>query len=269
MSVPATAESVSDTVKTTVEEATKLTLPDGITAKDLNTDMGIQKAFKGITLDAMSKTGFDNLVSYIVGSDRIKKSTDLSLTNLDGNHNKQLTDVLTRLDEAWKTKYNTSFAIDPAKVFAPEFLTIKTGEVSDPTLLVGRWPMRASLAAPEGGRLTAAEAEAAKTKYFGGESKLDKGRNVAIARMPAKHGIPSVTASMLYEHVTGWHFDIPSTTTAQMLYDNLVSNLTYIDSNREILPTDVNDAHRQVSQAVIASLYGVDQKLPTRTAGER
>jgi len=270
-STPVSAESVGETVKTAVEEATKLTLPAGITAKDgLNTSMGVEKAFTGITLDAMSKTGFDNLVSYLVDSDRVKKSTDKSLGNLDGNNNKQLTDVIARLNDAWKSKYNASFVLDAAKVFTPEFLTIKTGEVNDPTLLVGRWPMPASLAAPEGGKLTAAEAEAAKTKYFGGESKLSKGRNVAIARIPAGHGMPGITASLLYEHVTGWHFDIPNTTTAQMLHDNLVSNLTWLDSHRELMPTDVTDGYRQVSHAVIAAIYGVDlQKLPTRTAIER
>jgi len=267
MSVPASADV---TVKNVVEEATKLSLPEGIIAKDLNAESGIEKAFKGITEDAMSKTGFDNLVGRLVDKDRIKKSTEKSLADLDGNHNKQLTDVIASLDGAWKSKYNTNFSIDYSKVFTPEFLTIKTGEVSDPSLLVGRWPMHAAMLAPEGGRLTAAEAEAAKTKVFGGESKLEKGRQVAIVSMPANHGLPGVTASLLYEHVTGWHFDIPSTITAQMLYDNLVSNLTYIDSHREILPTDVNEGYRTVSQAVTAALYGVDlQKLPARTAGER
>ena len=33
-------------------------LPEGITAKDLNSDKSIEKAFKAVTEDAMSKTGF-------------------------------------------------------------------------------------------------------------------------------------------------------------------------------------------------------------------
>ena len=130
--------------KTTVHAAPTWTtisiLPPGIAAKDLNSDKAIEKSFKGVTEYALDTTGFDNIVSYLAPQDneRIKKSTDKSLNNLDGDKNKALTDVITNLDANWQTKYGKKFSIDAKLVYTPEYLHIMTGEVSDPSLLIGQ-----------------------------------------------------------------------------------------------------------------------------------
>jgi hypothetical protein len=274
LSAPVSADDV--VVKSTsVTVDQKLTLPPGISAKDLNADKAIEKVFKGVTDDAMSKTGFDNLVSYLVvqDKDRIKKSTDKSLTNLDGNNNKHLTDLIASLEGKWKSKYNQNFSMDYSKVFTSDFLQIATGEVNDPALLAGNWPAQPvmGMGASAAGTLTPGEANVTKDKTFGGEIKLEKGRDIGLAHISASHGMPGLTASLIHEHVTGWHFDIPNNINAQMLYDNLVDNLSFIDTHHDMLPADVNDGYREVSHAVVAALYGVDlQKMPMKgTAGER
>ena len=143
------AQSFADTPMPTVNGsgavvAAMPALPPGIAAKDLNSDKSIEKAFKGVSEDAMKKNGFDNLVGYLADQDRdrIKKSTDKSLSDLDGDKNKGLTDIVASLDTAWKAKYNQKFDIDHVeKVYTSDFLHIVTGEVTEPALLVGKWPV--------------------------------------------------------------------------------------------------------------------------------
>jgi len=86
---------------------------------------------------------------------------------------------------------------------------------------------------------------------------LEKGRKVAIAHIPASHGFPGLTASLIDEKVGGWKFDIPNTMTAEKLYNNLVANLDHINMNKDKWPSDINDAYRHMSHAVTAALYDV------------
>src|SRR4051812_28527345 len=85
----------------------KTLLPAGITARDLNSDKPIEKAFKAVTEDAMNKTGFDNLVSRLSDQDRerITKSVSSgSLNNINGSKNQKFTDIVASIEGGWKTK---------------------------------------------------------------------------------------------------------------------------------------------------------------------
>jgi hypothetical protein len=260
---PVSADTVVTQKTVTVANGDKsLALPAGITAKDLNAENGVERSYKGIAEYAFSTTGFDNLVGYLVDQDRdrIKKSTDKNLNNLDGNSNKALHDAVTNLSASWDKKYGKKFDIDDKKVFAG-FLHIMTGEVSDPSQLIGHWPV-GNMGLNAGGKVTAADANEAK-KSFGGDVNLEKGRDVAVVHIMASHGMPSLTSSMIHEVAGGWHFDIPNNIDAQMLYNTLVSNLTHLNNNIDKLPADVSDAHRAVTHAVVASLYNIDlSKMP-------
>lgn len=234
-------------------------LPAGIAAKNLNEDKSIDKAFKNVAEDAVSRNGFDNLVSMLSDQDkeRIKKSAgNASLTNLDGNKNTQLNTIADNLNNTFKQKYNSKFDIDYSKTFTADFTHIMTGEVQDPNLLVGKWPVDAGMMADSSGKLSADEAQRTQKKSFGGEVNLEKGRNVAIAHLVGSHGMPGVTASLIHEVASGWKFDIPNDIDAHRLYDNLVSNLGTINAGN--LPADVNEANREVSHAVVAALYNID-----------
>lgn len=273
LAAPVTAQNLGQSVNSAAARTTDrdVSLPAGITPKDLNSDRGIERAFKAVSEDAMDKTGFDNLVARLVEQDRerVKKSlTSGSLNNIDGSKNKALTDLIADIDGSWKSKYNQGFSIDTGKVFTSEFLHIQTGEVNDSQMLLGKWPVNANgMAVGDTGKLTQSDVDQAR-KAFGGDVKLEKGRNVAIAHLLADHGMTGINASMIDE-AGGWKFDVPNDLTAQKLYDNLVRNLTYIDSHKNQWPADVNEGYRDVAHAVTAALYDVPMNASTGTAVNR
>jgi hypothetical protein len=113
--------------------------------------------------------------------------------------------------------------------------------------------------------MTPEDARIAREKMFGGQVKLEKGREVALAHLRAGHGLPGIYASMIHETASGWKFDIPNNISAKILYDDLVANLESIDRMQSQWPADENEAYRHVTHAVIAALYDVSP-LPTRNA---
>jgi len=255
-------------------DADEVKLPAGITAKNLNDDKAIDKAFKALADDGISKTGFDNLVGKLVDQDRdrIKKSLSdakLSVSDVDGQKNKRLTDVIANLDGAWKSKYNGKLDIDVDKSMTADFVKIMTGEVSDPQQLVGKWPLDAGSfnATPAPGKVTQADADQAKNKMFGGDVNLEKGRDVAIAHLIGKGGMPGLTASLIHESMGGWKFDIPNSVDGKRLYDNLVTNLSFVDQHKDQLTSDINQANRHIVYAVTAALY--DVKLSGNLTSDR
>jgi hypothetical protein len=252
----------STTVIPADKEMVKLDLPPGILVKDLNSDTGIEKAFKNLTEDALSTSGFDDVAGMLADQDydHVKKSLGKSpFSNVDGNNNKRFTDVVTSLSDAWKAKYNQRFSIDAGTVFANRSLVILTGEVSDPNQLTGKWPLDAGMMkASTAGKATAEDVRQAQDKAFGGRVNLEKGRNVGIATLHSGTTLRDLTASLIHETASGWKFDVPNTITAQQLYDNLVANLSYLDTHREAWPADVNDGYRLVTHAVVAAIYDVN-----------
>jgi len=242
-------------------------LPAGITSKDLNSDKSIEKAFKAVTEDAMSKTGFDNIVGKLVDQDRTRIEKSLGsgrgLGNVKGDKNKEFSDLVAQITDTWKAKYNQKFDIDIAKVFGNrDFITIQTGEVTDANQLVGKWPVDAGLMdnAMEGaGKLSQADADQTKHKVFGGDVNLEKGRNVAIAHIYTNADFHGLNASLIHE-AGGWKFDVPNTLTADGLYDNVVKNLTTLAQDKDKWPADVNDGYRLFTRVITSSMYDVTLK---------
>jgi len=240
-------------------------LSAGITEKNLNADKAIEKAFKGVTEAAMNKTGFDNLVSYLVDQDRDRINKSLNsgtLNNINGSKNQRLTDLIASIEGGWKSKYNAKFDIDLGKVYTNDFIHIQTGEVSDPNLLVGKWPVMPSIGTGNAGKLTQADADEAHKRMFGGNVNLEKGRNIAVAQFQTNQYFSGLNASLIHE-AGGWKFDVPNTLTAQKLYDNLVNNLSTLDRSRDQWPSDVNEGYRRFTQAVVAAMY--DAPYPGET----
>jgi hypothetical protein len=236
-----------------------LSLPVGITARDLNADKSIEKLFRSATNDSMNKTGFDNIVASLVDQDRDRLKASLSggtLGNIDGNKNKQLTDLIADIEGSWKSKYNQNFDADYTKVFTANALHIQTGEVADPQLLIGKWPVDPRTPGSAAGKVTQSDIDQAQNRLMGGNVNLEKGRNVAIAHLMGSTRLNGANASLVHE-AGGWKFDVPNTLTAQRLYNNLVSNLAYLDQRKNEWPADVNEGYRDFARAVTASLYDI------------
>jgi len=264
-STPGTPSAVSPSRQTEAD----VSLPAGIQSKNLNSDKGIENAFKAIDQDALSKTGMDNLINRLVDQDRVRISKSLpsgtSLNNIDGNKNQKLTELIGSIETNWKNKYNMGFDFDVNKVFTNDFVHIQTGEVTDPNQLVGKWPVQVSMQTKSGasgittgapGTVTPSDAQQARDKAFGGDVNLEKGRNVAIVHLMSAQGYSGLYASLIHE-AGGWKFDVPNNLSAQNLYDNLCKNLSYIDQHKDTWPTDSSAAYRQLTHAVVAALYDV------------
>lgn len=252
--------------------AATFNLPAGITPKQLNSDKGIEKAFQSATNYAIDKTGFDNIVGGLVDQDRVRMKDSLgsgrSLSNVEGDKNKGLADVIADLQATWQSKYNTKFDENYKDAFTGGYLTTMTGEVSDSNQLLAKWPLDPGKTALPANAKFAQNDVPENQKVEGGDVNLEKGRNVAIARITGVSQSGPITASMISE-AGGWKFDVPNTMTADDLYRTLVANLQFIDQQKGSWSTDVNEEYRHVTDAVVASLYGINISGQGGTANNR
>ena len=237
-------------------EAKPFALPPGVTPKDLKEEGDVRNAFEAITEGSMSKDIFDNIVNRLVDADRnrISKYKD---TNPDW---KPLTDRVATLERSWKEKYGKKFDLDEKVVFgANNYVVVAQGEISDPKALMGNWPVQpnvnAVLAAAKKPAVNTAEQANDANKAAGGDTNLDKGRNVAVARYPAGHGLPAVDASLIHELPDIWRFDLPDNIDGQKLTANLIAHLNQVGTKG--WPDDINEAYRIVAHRVLLAMYDV------------
>jgi hypothetical protein len=255
--------------------ASSVTLPAGITAKDLKETKGIENAFTSVDESALGKDPLNNIIDRLVDQDRDR------LTSKDKNAPKgdELTNIVKQIDDAWHAKYHQDLKFDNKTLFADTYFHAATGEVANPDQLVGQWPVEASGVMPAtGGQMTSSDAKEAH-KNFGGDVNLEKGRNVAVVHLAPGSGMPGVTASMILEHPSSWRFDVPNSLTREKLYSNLVANLTALYGNQANWPSDPTLATRALTNSVVASLYDINVQnagqahlnmgQTNRTAGER
>jgi len=247
--------------------AQPLALPKGFSQKDLNETTDIKKTLSGLTEDAVTKDHFDSLIGYLAKPDenRIKN---------EGQKNRDVTTLNGRIAEIqkdWKAKYNTDFDVDKAKVVFNEQFKFVTGEVADEATAMANWPVPAttdlmSQAREAAGTITG---NTDKTKQTGDvtesnqgnkaaeKEKLDRGRNVAIMRFPASHGLPTLNVSLIHQLPDNWRVDVPNDRTGDQIYQDLLTHLTYADEHKDQWPSDVNDGYRMFAHHVLMALYGV------------
>ena len=235
-------------------------LPAGIQAKDLNEAGDVRNAFEAVTEAAFDTDAFDDIVNRLVDADRDR----IGKSDVDA---KALQARIETLQKQWKAKYGKEFDLNEEVVFGTGgFVAIAQGEIADPAQLVGKWPVAplAGEARQAAGRQTiiGAAADTAQQvsdagKVAGGDANLDKGRNVAVARIPAGHGMPEVTASLIHELPDIWRFDIPDTVDGRKLHDNLAKHLNALGDGSN-WPADVNDAYRMVAHHVLLAIYDAD-----------
>jgi hypothetical protein len=258
-------------------QAAAVKLPAGIQAKKADEINDVRKTLQTLTEAAFTKDGFDDAVERLVDQDR----------NRIGANNfaeKKFDDLNMKVDQfrqAWKAKYGRDFKINPEDAFA--MTQVIQGEVQNPALVAGNWPVKATQASasassdqavtageratrvtqdPETGRATPRAGgpnEGTERVAKNEDANLEKGRDVAVATFPASHGLPAVNVSLVHE-AGGWKVDAPNTLTGQQLHDNLLKHMTHVTEMSAQWPADVKQAEMAVSHHILAAVYGVDLK---------
>lgn len=240
-------------------------LPDGIAAKQLNgEDKDIRKAFGDLVAAATKHNGFSDVVDCFVDRDRDRIG---KYKEQDGD---KLNDVVAKFRADWKNKYGKEFDLsDAEKVKSFSGVSILTGEIQTPDKLAGNWPVKqptnvsvdtngANLEDKAQPAASKQDIQQAKNQYFGGDVNLDKGRNVAVAKLPTALGLPEVHCSLIKEHTAGWRFDVPNDITGQKLHDNLQKHLQMVVDHKDQWPANVDEAYGMVGHHVIEAVYGFD-----------
>jgi len=241
-----------------------MALPPGFTPKDLKEENDIKKELASVTENGVTKNHFDNLCNCLAkpDKDRVGNYKDRNVDTLNGR--------IDQLQRAWKEKYGKDFDFDHYKVAFNEQYRIIQGEVSDPALALANWPVPAvfndAMKASETQRPANAEDQKDRDK-MAKEEKLEKGRDVALVRFPAHDNLPDMTASMIHQFPDAWKFDIPDNRTGEQVYNDLLTQLTWLGEHSSNWPASVDDGYRTFAHHVIAAIYGVQ---PTgMTAGDR
>lgn len=262
---PAAARTESD-----AEAVKPLALPSGIAAKDLNEDNDIRNAFAEIAEESFDDDIFDDVVMRLVDADRNRIGKFKRDQKPDF---KPLRDRASALNKVWRDKYGKPFDIDEKQVYGEGgFLQIAAGEVSDPAQLAGNWPVAAVAAAES---RTAGERQPADTaqqrreteEVAGGDVNLEKGRNVAVVRFPASHGMPAIDASLIHELPDIWRFDLPDSVDGKRLHDNLLKHLNMLGDG-SAWPADSKEAARMITHHVLLALYDIDEPAAKEAAAK-
>jgi hypothetical protein len=212
----------------------------------------LTKTLDNITEAAFTKGGFDDVVQRLVDQDRNR-------IGKDGFAEKTFDDLdamVEALRTAWKDKYKDDFEVDGEQAFAK--LTTIVGEIDDPKAVASAWPVPAvSEASPQSDAVPAAAKETDGNADPNLDSNVEKGRDVAIATVPASHGLPALNVSLVQE-LQGWRIDVPNTLTGQQLHDSLLKHLTHVTDAQAQWPADKNEAAAMVAHHVLLAAYGVD-----------
>ena len=77
-------------------------------------------------------------------------------------------------------------------------------------------------------------------------AKLDKGRNVALIRLPGTGDLPAITASMIHELPMFYRVDVPNSRTGEQIYIDVLNHLTYLGDHLDQWPANETDAYRAI-----------------------
>jgi len=256
---------VEKTTERTVSgsELKPLALPQGAAAKELKEQGDVRNAFKAVTEVAWSNDAFDNVVNRLVDADRdrINKFKD---TKPDL---KPLRDRVANFSSQFQQKYGKGVKLDEKFVFGDKgWVAIQQGEVADAAAIIGHWPVSptaATLSQTASGKTPGAPAaDTAQQsrdagKSGGGATNLEKGRNIAVARYPASHGMPALDVSLIHENPDKWVFDIPDNIDGKKLFENLVHHLDSMGDPKS-WPDNPNDAYRMVGHHILMAIYDVN-----------
>lgn len=227
---------------------TPLALPPGTKAVDHPGTGGMHRTLARATEDAISHNGYEDLVDRFTSADRDR----LTKAAKEEKKDKDLNDVVDRIQQDWKDKYHTKFSMDADKVFANA--NAVEGDVTDPKALAAHWPAPAM---PGMAMQAAAGGPAASN-----EADFKKGYKVAIVRLPGDGTMAPLDVSLKREWLR-WRIDVPDNRTAAQIHDDLVKHLTAFEQNKANWPADENQAYEHATRHVLMAIYGVEG-TPTR-----
>jgi hypothetical protein len=231
--------------------------PAGVKADDDPAEEreGLFDTLGDATEAVLTKDGFDDFVERLVDQDRNRIGED-------GFAERKFDDLNAKADairNAWKNKYgDDEIDADEEQAFAT--LAVIVGKIDDGRALASAWPVPAVTDAPgaaPGEPVPAAAKETAGNEDPDLNSNLEKGRGVAIATIPASHGLPALNVSFIHE-LPAWRVDVPNTLTGQQLHDNLLKHLTHVANAQADWPADKNEAALLIAHHVLLGAYGVD-----------
>jgi hypothetical protein len=241
------ADRTGDAAQRAADTADKAASGQGIRgtieAKDAE---GVRDTLSSSTEASVTKDGFNDLVERFVDADRNRigqskpKEADL----------KPLNDLVTQLRTDWKAKYNQDFDFPDKEedVFKPEIVRIVQGEFGAQTAGARDVGDKAKDAVKD-------TADAARQAAADPDSNREKGRNYAIAMIPASHGQPAVDVPLIHELPDAWRIDIPDNVDSAKLLASLQKHLGMVAAQKSQWPADVNDAYLMVSHHLMMGLF--------------
>jgi len=230
------------------------TFPPGIELKkDASKDdhNAILKPIGTATEAALTKNGFNDVVERLVDQDRNRIGKE-GATDKKQNYD-DLNAKVDQLNSAWKAKYGEKFDLSRNKAFA-NVATI-AGEIKDPQAVANAWPVPAF--SPAAGEAVEAAAKQPGQTEANKDSNLEKGRDVAIATIPASHDLPALHISLIQE-LGGWKIDVPNNISGQQLHDNLLKHVDHVLSMQNQWPVDKDSASLMAAHHILMGIVGVD-----------
>lgn len=251
-----TLRAADDAATTTPRERTRTTeqqplaLPPGFTAKDVHATNEVKTGLAKLTERAYKKNDWSGFVAELSTQDKDRvKEFKPDQARLDS--------LVDKIHQQWKAKYGKDFDLDEKKVVFDDRYQIVQGEVSDPAVALTNWPIAASPAeAVTAGEKKQIPGDAKSQKKEERAEKLTRGRNVAIVRFPAAWGMGELNVSMIHELPTFYRVDIPNDRGGEQIYNDLVTQLTWLGEHADQWPADINDGYRLFAQRAVAAAYG-------------
>jgi hypothetical protein len=211
----------------------------------------ILKPIGTATEATLTKDGFNDVVERLVDQDRNRIGKE-GATDKKQNY-QDLNAKVAALNDAWKAKYGEKFDLSRSKAFAG--VATIAGEIKDPQAVATAWPVPAF--SPAAGEAVEAAAKQPGQTEVNKDSNLEKGRDVAIATIPASHDLPALHVSLILEAV-GWKIDIPNPVSGQQLHDNLLKHVDHILSMQNQWPVDKDSASMMAAHHILMGVVGVD-----------
>jgi hypothetical protein len=222
-------------------------LPAGFQMKDLGQLDNVRDELSKVTEEAMTRGDFGKVISELAvdDRDRMKDYKNQDFKTYDG--------VVDQLNKDWNQKYGHDFNIRKADNVWTDRYIIVQGIVINPAIAAANWPVQPEANAPQ----LASEQRQGQSKEVEAQD-LKKADGVALSRIPASHGLPQITASMIRERGHGWVFDISDDISSQQLHTQLQNQLSYVGQHVDQWPADETEAYRMVAHRVVMALYNVN-----------
>ena len=261
---PATAaQEGNQAASSSSSSATPATFPPGVKVDDDPAEErgDLFKTFTTLTQAALEKDGFDDVVERLVDQDRNRIGQD----NFAEQKFDDLNAQADAIRAAWKAKYGDDFKVEGEQAFAK--LAAVVGKIDDPKAVASAWPVPAVTDAAGAEAVPASAKETEGNQDPNLNSNVEKGRGVAIATIPASHGLPALNVSLIDE-LQGWRVDVPNTLSGQQLHDSLLKHLTHVSQMQAQWPADKNEAALMVAHHVLLGAYGVDVEPGAQQDGQ-